>query len=157
MSITTDGMRKKWLFTLLGLGVVLLSAAQDPVQFSFSAKKVSEGVFELHLKATVAPSWNIYSGGTPEGGPLPTKVSFNTNPLVALTGSVTEAGARKTKHEPLFGVDVIYFQKSVDFVQTVKVKNTKIKTSVIGQVEYMACNDQQCLPPKTIPFTITLN
>lgn len=150
-------MTRKLILALLGFIMVLLCQAQSPVKWTFAAKKVGEGAYELHLQAALDPTWSIYSGQTPEGGPLPTKVSFQANPLVRITGEVQEAGNKKTKHEELFGVDVLYFKHSVDFVQTVTLKNTKVKTRVRGQVEFMACNDQQCLPPQRVPFAIPLN
>jgi thiol:disulfide interchange protein DsbD len=56
----------------------------------------------------------------------------------------------------VFGVDVKYFSGKVDFVQLVKLKS-KAKTNFTGSVEFMVCNDQQCLPPATQKFSIALN
>jgi len=53
-------------------------------------------------------------------------------------------------------VDVKYFSGKVDFVQLVKVKGNA-KTNVTGSVEFMVCNDKQCLPPATEKFSIALN
>jgi DsbC/DsbD-like thiol-disulfide interchange protein len=50
---------------------------------------------------------------------------------------------------------VNYYEKTVDFVQVVKVKG-KAKTSLTGKVEFMVCNDEKCLPPSEVPFTINL-
>jgi thiol:disulfide interchange protein DsbD len=55
----------------------------------------------------------------------------------------------------LFGVDVKQFSNKVDFVQTVKIKG-KAKTVLNGSVEFMTCNDHECLPPKTQKFSVAL-
>ena len=61
------------------------------------------------------------------------------------------------KHfEPLFGVEVKQFSNKVNFVQTVKLKG-KVKTNLNGTVEFMTCNDYECLPPSKQKFSITLN
>ena len=39
--------------------------------------------------------------------------------------------------------------------QLVKVKDG-VKTTVSGTVEFMTCNDKECLPPKTEQFSIPL-
>jgi len=58
-------------------------------------------------------------------------------------------------HDQYFNVDVKYFNNKVDFVQTVTLK-ADAKTSVSGTVEYMVCNDEECLPPKKVPFDLKL-
>jgi thiol:disulfide interchange protein DsbD len=35
------------------------------------------------------------------------------------------------------------------------VKGT-VKTNMAGKVEYMLCNDKECLPPKKVDFSIAL-
>ncbi len=149
-------MRKLLLFILASLLLAVSSKAQDPVKWTFSAKKISDKNYEIHVTATIARPWNIYSQTTPEGGPLPTAIAFNKNPLVSFDGKIKENGTLKKKFEEVFDVDVLYYKDSVDFIQVVKVKNAA-KTALTGTVEFMACNDEQCLPPKSIPFTISLN
>jgi thiol:disulfide interchange protein DsbD len=76
--------------------------------------------------------------------------------LYALEGKVKENGNIIQKHEAVFGVDVKYFSGKVDFVQVVKMKS-KARTNFSGSVEFMVCNDQECLPPATQHFSIALN
>jgi hypothetical protein len=52
-------------------------------------------------------------------------------------------------------MNVIFFDGPVDFVQVVKMK-IKPKTTISGKIEFMVCNDQQCLPPVEVPFSIPL-
>jgi hypothetical protein len=49
-------------------------------------------------------------------------------------------------------MNVAYFEKSVIFQQ--KVKLNRGTTTVKGKVEYMVCNDRQCLPPEEVEFSI---
>lgn len=133
----------------------LFASAQNPVDWKFSAKKIKDKTFEVHLKASIASPWHIYSQTTPKGGPVPTKILFTKNPLLTIDGNAKEDGKIKTKYEDVFGVDVKYFDGSVDFVQVVKLKSN-VKTNVTGSLEYMVCNDQQCLPPKIVGFNVVL-
>ena len=145
----------KNLLILPALLVFINIYAQDPVKWSFSAKKVADKTYEIHMTATVESPWSIYSQQTPEGGPLPTRFSFSKNPLVSLVGNVKEIGTIKKKFEEVFEVDVLYYKDKVDFVQTVKLRNN-IKTNINGTLEYMACDDEQCLPPMEVPFSVSL-
>jgi hypothetical protein len=127
-----------------------------PYSWTYSAKKISDNVYELHFLVELSNPWHTYSQFTPDGGPVPTKFSFAKNPLYALDGKVKENGTLIKKHEAVFGVDVKYFNDKVDFVQVIKLK-TSAKTNFSGSVEFMVCNDQQCLPPATQKFSIALN
>ena len=86
---------------------------------------------------------------------MPTSVTFNANPLITTQGSAKENGKLEKRNEPIFGVDVMQYSNTVSFVQTLKLKST-VKTAVTGSVEFMVCNDTQCLPPKTEKFSIPL-
>jgi thiol:disulfide interchange protein DsbD len=107
------------------------------------------------MKAKMEDEWHIYSQTTPDGGPIATTISFTKNPLVTLKGDVKEVGKMEQHFEKLFGVEVRQFSEKVEFVQTVTVK-PGIKTSILGSVQYMTCNDEQCMPPKKVSFTIAL-
>jgi hypothetical protein len=147
---------KFWLITICMIFYGQFILAQDPLHWEFSAKKTGEGQYELHLKATVQEPWHTYSQTTPDGGPLPTKIVFTKNPLIKTAGTIKEVGELKTIHDEAFGVDVKYFSGNVDFVQVVTLRQGKVKTNLTGTVEYMVCDDHQCLPPKTVPFSIPL-
>lgn len=150
---------KKLLFGLvLLLGLVMSAAAQpqSPVSWSATAVKAADGLYKVTITAAVPAPWHIYSQSTPDGGPVPTSVSFNKNPLVTVTGKTTEKGDLKTTHDKNFGVDVKYYGGKVQFIQAVKVK-AGVKTNVSGEVNFMVCNDSECLPPSSWKFSVQLN
>ena|SRR2546421_7669876 len=138
-----------------GIFLCLFCYAQAPVKWNFDSRKISDKVYEIHISASIDPSWHIYSQGTPDGGPVPTKISFTKNPVIELNGNAKEIGKLEQKHEEVFDIDVKYFEGKVEFVQTIKLK-AKIKTKLNGQVEFMVCTDRQCLPPTTIPFSVAI-
>jgi len=144
------------LFLFLVIPVFASSQVKSPVKWNYSAKKLSGGKYEIHLTATIEKGWHLYSQTTPEGGPVPTKFTFTKNPLLTLTGTVKEEGKLETHFEKLFDVNVKQFSDKVDFVQVVQVKGN-VKTNLAGKVEYMVCDDKQCLPPATQSFSISLN
>lgn len=149
-------MKKILSFTLsLVLWSAVKAQVQNPVQWSFTSKKINATTYEVHLTASMESGWHIYSQSTPEGGPVPTSIEFSKNPLLILDGKAKEVGKLEQHFETLFGVEVKQFSNKVDFVQVVKIIG-KAKTALSGSVEFMTCNDRECLPPRTQKFSIAL-
>lgn len=129
---------------------------KNPVSWTSSTKKIADKTYEITLTANIEDGWHMYSQTTPDGGPLPTKISITKNPLVVVpAGNLKEVGKLEQRHEPLFGVDVKQYSDQVVFKQTVKVK-ANVKTSLDVAVQFMVCDDHQCLPPSTKKFTVAL-
>ncbi|WP_316822933.1 protein-disulfide reductase DsbD N-terminal domain-containing protein [Pedobacter gandavensis] len=122
-----------------------------PVKWSYAAKKTSKTEAVLYLKATIEDGWHLYSQNMADGGPVKTAFSFSPSKAYKLIGKTIEPKA-VTKFEKSFDMNVSYFANSVVFQQ--KIKLTTPKALVKGTVEFMVCNDQQCLPPETVEFSI---
>lgn len=149
-------MIRTFLFSCLVMTVQFAyGQIENPVQWSFTSKKINATTYEVHLTATIEDGWHIYSQATPDGGPVPTAVSFSKNPLLTLNGKVAELGKLEQRFEELFGVEVKQYSDKVDFVQSVKVRAVA-KTTINGSIEFMACNEKECIPPKTQKFSIAL-
>jgi len=148
---------KKFALSLIALfvAVAAFSQVENPVKWDFKAEKKGDKLYNVIITATFNKPWHIYSQTTPEGGPLPTKITFKPNPLVTLDGKTKEEGSLQTVHDDAQGVDVKYFSDKVVFTQVVKLK-AAVKTHATGELNYMVCNDTRCLPPKKVPFDITL-
>ncbi|GAA0524260.1 protein-disulfide reductase DsbD domain-containing protein [Chitinophaga japonensis] len=145
---------KKLLTALLLFALPVLASAQieNPVKWSFASKKINDKTYELHITATIEPGWHLYAQDAGEG-PVPTSFKFSKNPLVATTGSPKEDGKLHKAFDKNFDSELKYYENKVNFVQTVTVRG-KAATKVKGSVEYMVCDDHQCLPPKEVEFSI---
>ncbi len=141
-------------FTFLLFAMSSMAQIKDPVKWTATSRKKTGG-YEVVLTATLPKLWHIYSQKTGEGGPVATTVKFSKNPLVSFNGTVKEVGALKENFDKLFDTKVKYFNDKVDFVQALKVKGN-VKTNVNVTVEYMTCNDSQCLPPTKKSFNVSL-
>jgi|SRR3954462_11515107 len=147
---------RKILFLAIGTILVLNLTAQikDPVKWTATSRKKANG-YEVVLTAVLPKPWHIYSQTTGEGGPVPTNFKFTKNPLLTFDGGVKEIGSVKENYDKLFETKVKYFGDKVDFVQAVKVRGN-VKTNVNVTVEYMTCDDSQCLPPTKKTFNVSL-
>lgn len=147
---------KKFLLVFALCTFTLLTFAQkSPVSFTASAIKKAADTYEVTIGAKIAKPWHIYSQFTPNGGPEPTLITFSKNPLVRIEGKTREIGKLKTVYDNNFKTNVKYFDGDVKFVQTVKVK-PNIKTSLNVKIEYMVCDEHQCLPPTSKTLSVKL-
>lgn len=142
---------------MLSFMFVAAAAAQieNPVKWSYSAKKISAKVYDIYVTAAIDPKWHMYAQEAGEG-PEPTTFMFSKNPLVKLDGKVKEEGKLEKQYDENFKSVLKYYSNKVSFVQRVTLKSTAA-TVVKGTVSYMVCNDRKCLPPKEIPFTVKVN
>ncbi|MFA6276772.1 MAG: protein-disulfide reductase DsbD N-terminal domain-containing protein [Pedobacter sp.] len=124
---------------------------ENPVSWAYSAKKISSTEAVVYIKATIEDDWHIYSQNIKPGGPNKTTFAFAPSKDFSLVGKTTEPKPI-TKYEKVFKMDVLYFENEVVFQQ--KIKLNKGTTVVKGKVEFMVCNDKQCLPPSDVTFSI---
>ena len=152
---------KKLVTVIVFTCLASLSFAQveNPVSWSYEAKKKSANTYEIVITANVESPWHIYSQNTGKGGPIATEIKFKPNPLVTVPAAKPkELGKIEKVMDNNFGtqpVQVTYFSDKVQFVQTVTVKGN-VKTNLAGTVEYMVCNDSKCLPPTKKSFDLKL-
>ncbi len=141
------------LFILLGIaGLSAKGQMKDPVDWSFSKEKLKEGVYKLHFRADIDKGWHLYSQNLPEDAtPLPTVFDLKKGEKLSLQGDVQEIGV-VTEPDPISGNKVNFFKGQAHFTQKVKVKGKKGK-KLEGSVEYMVCDDSQCLPPTEEKFS----
>jgi DsbC/DsbD-like thiol-disulfide interchange protein len=139
-------------FCIVGL---VKAQPKDPVTWTYQAIKKNDKSYDLIITATLPKPWHIYSQNTGDGGPIPTKINFNANPLIIKEGKIIETGKLVKTYDENFKTNVLYYSDKVVFTQSIKLK-TAAKTTVTGKFEYMVCNDEMCLPPTKKTFAIKL-
>lgn len=129
---------------------------QHPVKWDFSVEQKSNAEATLVLKATVNKGWHIYSQHIDGVGPIPTAFTFESGNKYELSGKAEEEGKGIEEMDKSFDIKVKYYYNAVTFRQKVKVKSDKPFT-IKGSVEWMVCDDHQCLPPDTKEFELKIN
>lgn len=142
-------------FTCLA-GSTTKAQSSGKVSWTFSAKKITANQYEVILSATIQRGWHLYSQKqTQDAIALPTAIRFVNNPLVVKQGGVQERGKLIAAFDKATNSNSRFYSDKVDFVQTVTLK-TNVKTAVSGEVEFMVCDDKQCLPPERVKFSVKL-
>ena len=107
---------------------------------------------EIVFTATADKGWHLYDMNLPEGGPVSTSFTFETLNGAELIGQPVPSVKPTTVYDEQFAMNLRWYPGTVSFIQKLKITDpTKFK--VEGEVEFMACNDETCLPPDQIPFS----
>ena len=132
----------------------LFAQGLEPVIWSVKYQKVGSDTYEVICEAKIDSGWYIYSMfGDPLEGPIPTSINFEGEGITVLEKG-TEKGNKTESYDQFFGIDLVKFSSIATFRQKVKVKPSL--SSISGSVEFMTCNDRQCLPPTEVNFDLKL-
>lgn len=139
-----------WLLMAI-LSLPVFAQIQEPVKFKTEWKSVSANEVEIVFTGKMEKGWHVYSTDLPEGGPV--SATFNVDKLegAELVGKLKPAGKEIDKMDPIFGMQVRFFEGTATFVQKLKLKGGKYEVS--GYLQYGACNDENCLPPTNVDFS----
>ena len=107
---------------------------------------------EIVFTATADKGWHLYDMNLPEGGPVSTSFTFETLNGAELIGQPVPSVKPTTVYDEQFAMNLRWYPGTVSFTQKLKVTDPA-KFKAEGEVEFMACNDETCLPPDQIPFS----
>jgi len=150
------------ILALLTLAAVLPAqetAAQEPggklnpVKWSLTAPAAarSGARIEPRLTAMIEEGWHLYSLRQLEGGPIATQIAVPPPQQFKLAG-VIDAPVPLTAHEEAFDMSVEFYFGEVEFTLPIEVnREAKPGTHLLAvTARYQACDNKQCLPPKTV-------
>lgn len=146
---------KRLLFILIVfiLTPLLVSAQiEKPVKWSFYLKKINKTESIIYIKATIDNKWHIYAQNTPSEA-MRLKFNYIKSKDFNLIGKTVEPKPI-IKYDPIVKMNLAYFEKEVTFTQKIKLKGSSALVKV--SIEFMACNDKQCLPADEISFKIPI-
>ena len=134
-----------------------VSAQTNPVQWSASAKAARVrpgGSLEVEATAQMAEGWHVYSV-TQQPPPIATRITVPAGQPFELAGSI-DAPAPRTAFDQSFGINTGFYAVRARFRLTLKAAVDapagRIKARL--QAYFQACNDQFCLPPKTVTMEV---
>ncbi|REE27196.1 thiol:disulfide interchange protein DsbD [Winogradskyella pacifica] len=132
----------------------LFSQVFDPVKWETKVEKISDTEYNLISTATIDAGWHLYSQNVPNNGPIPTTFVYTESKDFELIGKTSEEEG-ETIDDPVFQMRIKYFGEKAEFSQRIKVLNKELSL-VEGEVEFMVCDDEKCLPPTYIDLTFNL-
>ncbi|WP_025146515.1 protein-disulfide reductase DsbD domain-containing protein [Pedobacter jeongneungensis] len=147
---------KKILIPLFVLALLSTSASAQifkPVKWSYASKRTGKNEAILFIRAVIDQGWHIYSQDMTAGsGPVKTSFQFVADKLYKLDGKVSEPQSKKV-FDPNFNMVLEFLEGSVTFQQKIKL-SSGTPTKVSGSVHFMVCDEERCLPPEDVKFSI---
>ena len=135
------------IFTLMAQAQIL-----TPVKWKIKLDdKNGAAEKEITFTATADKGWHLYDMNLPEGGPISTSFTFETLTGAETIGQPIASATPTTVFDEQFQMDLRWYAGSVTFTQKIKVTDAA-KFKAEGAVEFMACNDETCLPPDQVDF-----
>ena len=124
-----------------------------PVKWEAKYNDLTYKFVYLFFTASIEKGWHTYSQNiSPDAGPVPTTINFSPGSSYELVGKAIEENV-KEEFDKTFEMKIASFENKAIIRQKIKRKTVGGFSSPI-QIEYMVCNDKQCLPPKTVNLTI---
>jgi len=113
----------------------ILAAQNNPVKWTFEAEKVGDKEYEIVATA------NIHSID---------KVSN-----LKVVGQVEESGNKKKEYDEMFEMELVKLSGRTTYRQRVKVEGDVDEIS--GQISFMTCCANSCMPPTELAFAVALD
>lgn len=147
---------KKFVTLLMLTFLALAVQAQilTPVKWNIKLEDSDSAEKTLVFSAKLDAGWHLYDMNLPEGGPISTSFSFENLKGAKAIGTPIASKEATTVFDEQFQMELRWFAGEVSFRQKIEVTDPK-HLQVNGYVEYMACNDENCLPPEQEEFAFS--
>lgn len=161
-------MLKRFFFIAFVLVAARLAATDfvfaqdDPIRWSIKPPEVKGAIrpgdkFSVKLTAEIDAGWHLYSISQPSGGPIPTRITLPPDQPFKIAGKIISPDPL-VAHDPNFDIDTEYYAGSAVFTLPLKVDSNAAagKTRLQVTTFFQSCNDELCLPPKTVKLEIPI-
>lgn len=148
-------MKNITLAFLLLCSTLLSAQMYNPVKWKTSVEQISDKEYLLKVQAEIQSGWHLYGQYIEEGGPSKTAFSFkNSDKKFELIGKTTEEKGHEVV-DKIFDMKIKYFEGKALFTQKIKFSSDPV-SKVLAEVEFMVCDDSNCLPPTTEELTFKI-
>ena len=141
------------LIAAIALSVASFSQIFEPIKWSYELKNTGKNSATIVMKASIDKGWHLYGMTIPKDGPRPTTFVFEELVNAKLEGGVISKSKLLEVYDPNFDMKLNWYKDAAIFEQKISFddfSNVRIK----GYVEFMACDDQSCLPPNQDYFDL---
>ncbi len=129
--------------------------AQSALKWSFSTKDAGNCQVDLIITGTIQDGFYTYSQFLEsEDGPVATTLTFQEGAHFKLVGKAKESGGVIKAYDQVFDMTLSKFKHNAIFTQRVEVKDPSKPIS--GYLNFMACNDDHCEPPRDVDFSFKI-
>ena len=130
--------------------------AEEPIKWNVRSNNLGNQEYEVTITANLESGWHLYSQFLEsDEGPLSTYITYNLNGVFETIGPTKEINV-ENEFDPVWEMEISFFSHVAVFKQRIKSLNPD-SMLFTGNVNYMICDDQQCLPPEDYTFEVDLS
>ena len=144
----------RFLFVALALLMAAVTVSAQNVTWKSSVEHLSGDDYRIVLNASIPDSYHMYDMGPYKDGPNATTITVTPSAGAELVGAVEQLTKPDRHYDAMFGMEIGTFSGKASFAQ--KVKLTASQADVTVKLEWMICNDTNCLPPDDLELTVAL-
>jgi len=131
------------------------SQMYSPVHWTTSLKDNGDGTYSFFASAKIDEGWWVYSQFLPsEDGPVATNVNFDEGTHYKLIGKSKESDNAIKGYDKIFEMELTKFKHTYTIDQ--KLKITDPSKPITGYLNFQTCNEDRCLPPTDVDFSLTV-
>lgn len=116
----------------------------QPLQWTYTATKISDTEFEIVAKAVIEEGYHVYSAINMSDGPMPTELLLTASEKYQTVGSISEMPAANKHYDKDFATDVYTIERNAEFKQRITIKDAAL-TEITGEIKGMVCKEV-CAP-----------
>ncbi len=143
-----------FLMSLVAFTCVATAQLQTPITWTTSLEMISDDEGEIKFDAEIEDGWHLYALTLPEGGPNPTKITFDKLEGVELIGEIIPSVPATETFDNVFQLPLEWWASNVSLVQKFKLIG-KDGYNIIGKISFQGCNNESCIPPSKELFEFT--
>jgi hypothetical protein len=145
-------MKKLFVALALCISTSFFAQSQEPVHWTATFNTLGDKEGEIVITGMVQKGWHTYSMRATDAGPIPTSIVVAPAKDYAVEGKPTESGATE-EMDAAFDARLYVFHEKAEIRQKVHLKSPS-PAPIAVSIEYMACNNSMCLPPKTVTLQV---
>lgn len=138
---------KKNFFTSILLFMILSPLCwgqKSVVSWTTSSQQLEDQLYRITLTADIQAGYHIYDTRSYEFGPNPTIIAFKEDASYTLEGELRTVSPVHTFMDDIFEIEIGTIEGPAVFTQDVRL--TGSAADITLNVEWMACNDNSCIP-----------
>ncbi len=134
---------------------ISLSAQEKIVSWSTNVEQLNSSEYQITVTANIKEGFHIYDLGPDEDSMVnPTLITFEPGAGVEIVGELESLSEPHRYYDDIYMAEIAYFEGSPAFTQNVKLEGEGGTLTL--NIEWMACDDNSCIPLDDVSFELAI-
>ncbi len=136
---------------VFAFGLSSAQAQTTTIEWESSVNELGDSTYEVIFTGDILPGWHTYDLHSDLSSTL---VEFEATPGIELLGEPYEVNASQREYDDIFEVEMGYYYDQIILGQ--KVRLTAPGATLVGNINWRACEDENCNSPEDWEIRVTL-